>query len=332
MDELKTYILNAENKAQAFLKEYNEPVFLYGGGVSCYFYLKWMHENKIEPEGIIESDISKWETKGYRVYDLPVYDLDYVNDNYSDCSIVIASPKYLGEIRTMLEDNCPEAHIYGFEAEIYLSFIKDIEAYRKMLIDNWDRINSLYYLLEDDLSRRTLKAFIRGRVSGDLKYFSGAMVSDQYYPRDIFDFNEQEVMVELGTNDGKTFLEFIKKVNSKYKSIYLFEPDPECIGQITSILRDNASLDNVHLIEKGAWNEETVLSFEGDGNYGNGHISEEGSINIPTTTVDTVVKECVTFIKMDIEGAELNALKGASRIIKDYKSLQFVFIIILWIL
>lgn len=77
------------------------------------------------------------------------------------------------------------------------------------------------------------------------------------------------------------------------------------------------------LIPKGLWSSETELVFNEVANFGSSSfITHKGSGKeqvIPTTSVDIVLHgEPVTFIKMDIEGAELEALKGAQNTIRRY--------------
>ena len=71
-------------------------------------------------------------------------------------------------------------------------------------------------------------------------------------------------------------------------------------------------------MKAGAWNERAFLRFNlGEEDTAN-RISEFGSIMIAVDKIDNIVPEQtrVDFIKMDIEGSELNALKGAENIIK----------------
>ena len=78
---------------------------------------------------------------------------------------------------------------------------------------------------------------------------------------------------------------------------------------------------NIALHNKGLWDCETELAFEAGGGQGS-KIGENGKnvIKIQTASIDDVVGEDeVSFIKLDVEGAELKALQGAERTIRKYR-------------
>lgn len=188
------------------------------------------------------------------------------------------------------------------------------------LINNWERIVSLYRNLEDDLSRMTLEGFLKGRVSAEQHYFIDMKVPDQYYPKDIIHFGVTETVVELGANDGKTILEFLKVVDRKYKKIYCFEPDRECLKELRKVAVQEGG--KIEIVERSAWNRPTALSFCSDAEHGASHVVESDTVkenSILADTVDNCVDAPVTYMKMDIEGAELNALRGSERTILRYK-------------
>ncbi|MBE6015714.1 MAG: FkbM family methyltransferase [Lachnospiraceae bacterium] len=314
-NNLKEWISTVENEAERFLKTHKENVFIYGAGLAGYWYLKYLKFRNVEVKGFIVSDVKSID-KDSVPGGLEVYSMDEVCSDFNDYSIIIGAPKFKAEIKDILSHRCNKEDIYSFEGEIYFSFIHDVEAYRQYILDNWNRIEALYENLADQKSKETLQAFIMGRMSGDQDYFINCMVPDQYYPKDIMHFSDNEVMVECGSNNGNTMLDFVHCVDNKYKHLFLFEPDRDCVMQIQNVISENC-LKDITLIEKGAWNERTVLTFAGDDSYGSGHITESGEERIKTDTIDAAVDITPTFIKMDIEGAELNALRGGEKYIKN---------------
>ena len=76
------------------------------------------------------------------------------------------------------------------------------------------------------------------------------------------------------------------------------------------------------LFNLGAWNKKETLHFEKKAGRSS-HKSETG-IPINFDSVDNVINEPVSFIKMDIEGAEKKALEGAKETIKKYKPKLYV--------
>lgn len=142
---------------------------------------------------------------------------------------------------------------------------------------------------------------------------SGSAYPDQYF---LFFFNPlpNEVFIDAGCFDGATLLDFRKFAIEGYARIYGFEPNPASLLQTQDSIRENA-IERVELLNKGLWDTSETVCFvdNGDGSS----IIDTGSIKIETVALDDVVdpEDIVTLIKMDIEGAELNALRGASKII-----------------
>ena len=72
------------------------------------------------------------------------------------------------------------------------------------------------------------------------------------------------------------------------------------------------------VIRKGLWDKEDVLCFKAYSN-GSSRLEKKGEIKIPVGSLDDMIRdERVTFIKMDIEGSELEALKGAKNTIRNH--------------
>ncbi|MEY8410232.1 FkbM family methyltransferase [Lachnospiraceae bacterium 62-26] len=143
----------------------------------------------------------------------------------------------------------------------------------------------------------------------------------QYFDLQYLTYGENEVFVDGGSCDGMSSARFIEQCGKKYKKIYCFEPDKRNIERIEHNFRSR-NIGNYEIIDKGLWDKEQELSFVANGTA-DSHIAESEEINAEKVKVVSLDKilcgESVSFIKMDIEGAEKNALKGARSTIIKYK-------------
>ncbi len=140
----------------------------------------------------------------------------------------------------------------------------------------------------------------------------------QYFDYEYMAFTDEEVMVDGGCFDCET-IEIFKSQVKKYKKIYAFEPDGTNYEKCKSVI-DKLGLEDVEMVNAGLWSETTTLSFS-SGNGSSSRIIEndDNSEKVEVCAIDDVCKEPVTFIKMDIEGAELEALRGAKQTIINNK-------------
>lgn len=147
----------------------------------------------------------------------------------------------------------------------------------------------------------------------NLGAITDALYSRQYFDRDIMVPRSGEVFVDGGCFNCNTDREFVKWCSGNYEKIYAFEPDPAnyqyCLKQC-----EKEEIRNIEIYDKGLWDKEAELSFEETG--GQGSKIGEGTAVISATSIDTVAGDHpISFIKLDVEGAELRALQGAERII-----------------
>lgn len=144
------------------------------------------------------------------------------------------------------------------------------------------------------------------------------MAERQYFSLEELPHCSQESFVDAGSLDAMSAIRFIKW-SGDFSKVFCFEPDSENIKKCKNTLSGYILEGNAKIIPFAAWSKKEALNFSEKGN-GISCIDDNGEKSIMADTIDNLLQnERVTFIKMDIEGAELHALYGCSNIIKTQK-------------
>jgi FkbM family methyltransferase len=148
-------------------------------------------------------------------------------------------------------------------------------------------------------------------------------ILEGFWGNQYFDFlkhvsGKHEIFVDCGGYDGNTSIEFANWCHGEYDKIFIFEMDKFNIELCKKSI-GNHGLNNCVLMEYGVWSDKEELRFD-EGRFTSSSILDDGSEKRTVCDLDSVLgNENITFIKMDIEGAELEAIKGARNIIARYK-------------
>ena len=143
-----------------------------------------------------------------------------------------------------------------------------------------------------------------------------------YFPRDLFRLRSDEVFIDCGAYDGDTLEVFMKESASAFRKIVALEPDPANFIVLErnwrQLLAEEPHRLEAYPLASGAREERLFFSADGDDasrvlTSGTGDVVEVEAI-----ALDNFLGEpAPTYLKMDIEGSELDALAGASRIIRN---------------
>lgn len=129
-----------------------------------------------------------------------------------------------------------------------------------------------------------------------------------------------EFFVDAGCFDGFTTKEFFRWCENKGYA-YCFEPDSKNVGTVLRTLSDET--DRYELIKKALWSQTTILSMDARGDFATSVTLPNESDRLSRVEAaaldDLLGDKKITFIKMDIEGAEIEALRGAQKIITEQK-------------
>jgi FkbM family methyltransferase len=148
----------------------------------------------------------------------------------------------------------------------------------------------------------------------------------QYFDREVMIPSENEIFVDAGVCDMSTSVDFITWCGGSYSAIYAFEPEPNQYRLCEEILGKNPALtpSRIHLYRAGLSSETAKLRFN-PFHPGASRVDPSGTEEIEAVSLDEVLRGGegeggpVTFIKMDIEGSELEALKGARNTIIKWR-------------
>jgi FkbM family methyltransferase len=136
------------------------------------------------------------------------------------------------------------------------------------------------------------------------------------------DLPDRATFIDVGGNIGTFFWQFVDVC----KKVYVFEPIPRLNDVITQSIRYN-NVENIVLIPKAVGNETKTIKMLDNNNSSVVDSSESlNVIEIPVTSLDFEFQdlEKVDFVKIDVEGYELNVLKGAENLIDKYRPILLI--------
>lgn len=172
------------------------------------------------------------------------------------------------------------------------------------------------YLLIVTVGKKEIREEIARELDAHgLRYLFGYF-DLQYFDLQYFDL-QNEFFADVGALDGETTKCFMRHCSGNGHA-YVFEPNP---AQFEITRQNLKEYSNVELFPYGLYDENTTLRFDScDYDAGSAKVSETGELIIEVRRLDDLLGDKpVTFIKMDIEGSELAALRGAERIIREQK-------------
>lgn len=295
-----------------------QRVYLWGTGELGKFALKEFRKNKREVVGFIDNDMRR---VGEVIDGIPVLKPSEAEKNVT---IVLCSRLY-GEIRRQIKNSignkCVFYEVIPFLFNEFTTYYKEFECLISELIENKNKYFNLNQYYKDSLSQYIIDCIINYRLSFATKWLEKAYEKScsadkkTYFDSEIVKLGPEEVFVDCGGYTGDTTADFIRFQNNNYKKIYIIEPDSELLEIAKN---DLTKYSNIKYCNFGVGDKNEQLKFNSHGSSGSGTIDEMGESFINIVKLDDFIVDKPTYIKMDIEGAELNALKGAQQLIKNY--------------
>jgi FkbM family methyltransferase len=179
-----------------------------------------------------------------------------------------------------------------------------------------DRVRQALSLMADDASRREYIAQMCFRLLGDFASLPDPVQGDAYFREELFRLRSDETLVDCGAFDGDTLELFLKNSAHSFKGAIAFEPDPENYGKLAARVASMPPKTRERIATYQAATGETNRRVLMDVGKGVSSKIGKGGREVDCLSLDSAILDMpVTFIKMDIEGSELDTLAGARELI-----------------
>jgi FkbM family methyltransferase len=269
----------------------------------------------IEVAGVFDNDATK---RGTVIGKCRVAPFDALSTFDRAIPVIIASHRVLGStssLRAMGFAVTPFATLQVLEPERFAPHMF-YDGLLDNLHQNKHEIAWLANQLADAASLRVLDRVVGYRMSLDAQVLAEVVDWDLYGFSGILQFGSDEVYVDGGAFDGDSIRMFLEHVAGKYQRILGFEPDA---GTFARLQKNLHGLEHVDLFNCGLHERQARLGFSNDGSRGS-IISADADFHIEVAGLDEILDGGkVSFIKMNIEGAEPDALRGAARSIAKWR-------------
>ncbi len=302
------------------LKERSGNIILFGAGKSGTYFHSLLRKYGIRAACYCDNSPQK---QGIDKEGLPVYSYKDAITAYP-CATICITSCYSEEIEKQLsgyKDVISVMNTCNWETTDKITESSEIE----FIHHHEKELEAIYStVLKDDKSRAVMQGILNYRLTRINSYIRTIADTNGEYFDDSIIHNKSSInsFVDGGSWTGDTIDTFIKWKKGRYSHIYCFEAEKETSRALKKHIEDR-KYENITVFNNAMWNKKEKLSFFNSNGSGGGFClpvpSSENNFWVDAVAVDDVIKEPVDMIKLDIEGAEINALKGMKNMICQYK-------------
>jgi FkbM family methyltransferase len=258
--------------------------------------------------------------------DLPCYSPDdsRANDLFQTGSVVVLGVfNFAVSMHQLMKDLKKRgAQKLVTPLDLYEAFPQDLGwqfwmAPRSFYRNRLEEMKRVAQLWADEESRDCYLRILRMRIEHDWHALDEPDSAHQYFPASLPRWREPLEMVDGGAFNGDT-IEAVVSEGYQVKRIMAFEPDARNRALLSERVKNDFPEMKLSILPCGLGAEAGSGNFSGGQGGGSRFTGEAGAV--PVVALDEMIEEeSINFVKLDIEGAEPDALLGMRRTIERWK-------------
>lgn len=293
-----------ERELWSYLKQTDKPIVLYGMGNGADKIIAVLESYGIVFHGVFASD-GFVRNKTFHSHKISSY--TELKEKYNQMIVLLCFGSSLPDVIENIRRIAKEQELYAPEVPVIGGGLFTKDYYN----ENKPAFDLVRNHLADDISVKTFDNILNYKLSGKIEYLFDCEVSADE-PYNSFLNLSDENFIDLGAYNGDTVKDFILH-DTNYRKITAVEPD---IKTFKKLQNNTSDLHNISLINACVSDTCDLINFSMKGGR-NSALSQDGT-PLRSITVDSLNTNA-SYIKMDVEGAEVDAIIGAKNTIITHK-------------
>ncbi len=292
-----------EKELWKYLKSAQKPIVLYGMGNGADKIINVLEKYNIKFQGVFASD---GFVRNKSFHGLKISSYNELKAKFSDMIVLLCFGSQRPEVIENVIKISKEQELYAPDVDVIGNEVFTLEYLKQHKTD----FEFVYSHLADKISKNTFENILNYKISGKIDYLLSCEV-EYNEPYESFLSLNQESFLDLGAYNGDTVIDFMQKCPN-FNKITAVEPDIKTFRKLKKNTENiDITLINACISQKCG---KAVFAMKGGRNSSLG----DNGIEIPAISIDSL-NQNFTYIKMDVEGEELNAINGGENLIKTKK-------------